>query len=419
MTSHGKRRVVVTGMGVITPVGNTLDTMWQNLLAGKSGIGCMAFIDDADLTNRISGSCLEFNPEDYIDKKLARRMDRFTQLGVAAGKLAYEDSGLNEGNVDPERFGVVVSSAAGGLHTIETQMRNALERGFAKTSPFLVPMMICDITSGWLAIDYNAKGPNFCAVTACATGATSIGQAFRMIQYGEADVCFAGGSESPLNALSVAGFQSMRALSTRYDEPEKASRPFDKDRDGFVISEGGGILILEELEHAKARGAKIYGEVVGFGHSADAHDIVAPCGDGDGAARAMQMALCDAGLTPEEVQYINAHGTSTPLGDVAETLAVKKVFGDYAKNGLSVSSTKSMTGHMLGATGAIEAVVSLLAIQDKVIPPTINLDNPDDECDLDYTANVAKKRPDLTAAMSNSFGFGGHNASLIFKEYQN
>jgi 3-oxoacyl-[acyl-carrier-protein] synthase II len=321
--------------------------------------------------------------------------------------------------VDPHRFGVVVSSAAGGIGTIEVQLKNSLEKGFNKCSPFLVPMMICDIAAGWIAIAYNAKGPNQSVVTACATGANSIGDAFRMIQFGEADVMIAGGAEAPITSLSVAGFYTMRALSQRYDNPEKASRPFDKDRDGFVISEGAGIMVLEELGHAKARGANILGELIGYGRSADANDIVAPCADGNGAGRAMQLALNDAGMKPEEVQYVNAHGTSTPLGDVAETMAINRVFGEHAHNGLVVSSTKSMTGHMLGATGSVEAIISMMAIRNRTSPPTINLDNQDEQCDLDYTPNTAREVPGLKVAMSNSFGFGGHNASLLFSEYSN
>lgn len=419
MAANGRRRVVVTGMGVVTPVGNTLEAMWNNLVSGKSGIGYNTLISEEEQTCKIAGICNEFVPENYMEKKEARRMDRFTQFAMGAARMAYEDAGLKEGAVDPDRFGVVVSSAAGGLGTIETQLRNSLDKGFSKCSPFLVPMMICDIAAGWIAIQYNAKGPNQSVVTACATGANSVGDAFRMIQYGEADVLFAGGSEAPITALSVAGFNSARALSQRFDEPQKASRPFDKERDGFVIAEGGGVLILEELEHAKARGANILAEVVGFGRTADANDIVSPCSDGNGAGRAMQLALKDAGMSPEEVDYINTHGTSTPLGDVAETMAIKRVFGNHAQNGLVVSSTKSMTGHMLGAAGAVEAVISVMAINKKMSPPTINLDNPDEQCDLDYTANMARSMPNLNVAMSNSFGFGGHNASLVFKEYSN
>lgn len=417
MANFGKRRVVVTGMGVITPVGNTLETMWENLVTGQSGIGENTLVPEGEMTCKIAGICTDFVPENYMDKKESRRMDRYTQFAVAAAKMAYESSGLYEGAVDPNRFGVVVSSAAGGIGTIEVQMKNSLDKGFNKCSPFLVPMMICDIAGGWIAIEYNAKGPNQSVVTACATGANSIGDAFRMIQYGEADVIMAGGAEAPITSLSVAGFTNMRALSSRYDEPLKASRPFDKQRDGFVISEGAGVVVLEELEHAKARGATIFGEIVGYGRTADANDIVAPCADGNGAARAMQLALNDAGLEPEKVDYINVHGTSTPLGDIAETMAVKRVFGEHAQKGLVLSSTKSMTGHMLGATGAVEAVISLMSLQSKIVPPTINLDEPDEQCDLDYTPNEARKLDKLEYAMSNSFGFGGHNASLLFKSY--
>jgi 3-oxoacyl-[acyl-carrier-protein] synthase II len=419
MASNGKRRVVVTGMGVVTPVGNSLDTMWNNLVSGNSGIGMNTMVLEEEMTCRIAGICRDFAPEDYMDKKEARRMDRYTQFAMAAAKMAYEQSGLYEGAVDPNRFGVVVSSAAGGIGTIEIQLKGSMEKGFNKCSPFLVPMMIVDIAAGWIAIQYNAKGPNQSVVTACATGSNSIGDAFRMIQYGEADVMIAGGAEAPITSLSVAGFYTMRALSQRYDEPQRASRPFDKDRDGFVISEGAGIVVLEELEHAKARGANILGELIGYGRSADANDIVAPCADGNGAGRAMQLALDDAGLKPQDVDYVNAHGTSTPLGDIAETMAIKRVFGDHAKEGLAVSSTKSMTGHMLGATGAVEAVISMMAIQNRTVPPTINLENQDEQCDLDYTPNKAKSKADLKVAMSNSFGFGGHNASLLFSEYSN
>lgn len=416
MTTTGKRRVVVTGMGTVTPIGNTLESLWQNLMAGKSGIGFNDMIPAEEMTCKIAGISRDFNPENYMDKKAAKRMDRFTQFAMASAKMAYEQSGLYEGAVDPNRFGVIVASAAGGLGTIEANLRTSLARGFNKCSPFLVPMMICDIAAGWIAIEYNAKGPNEAVVTACATGANCIGNAFRIIQYGEADVAFAGGCESPITPLSVAGFNSARALSQNED-PNTASRPFDKDRDGFVIAEGGGVMILEELEHAKARGANILAEIVGFGRTADANDIVSPCADGNGAGRAMQAALADAGMEPAEVQYINAHGTSTPLGDVAETMAIKRVFGDYAHNGLVVSSTKSMMGHMLGAAGAVEAAICVLALQNKAIPPTINIVNQDEQCDLDYVANQARPCPDLKVVMSNSFGFGGHNASLIFKEY--
>jgi 3-oxoacyl-[acyl-carrier-protein] synthase II len=416
MTNQFKRRIVVTGMGAITPCGNTLEVLWDNLKNGRSGIGQNTLVPEHEMTCRIAGICQEFIPENYMDKKEARRMDRFTQFAMAAGKMAYEQSGLHEGAVDPNRFGAIVSSAAGGLGTIEAQLKNSMARGFNKCSPFLVPMMIADIASGWLSIKYNAKGPSQCVVTACATGADSIGAAYRAIQYGEADVLFAGGAEAPITPLSVAGFQSARALSQRFDEPEKASRPFDKDRDGFIISEGGGVLILEELDHALARGATILAEISGYGRSSDANDIVSPCADGNGAARSMKLALENAGMKPEDIQYINMHGTSTPLGDTAETMALKRVFGAYAKNGLVASSSKSMTGHMLGATGAVEAIIAILSILHKTATPTINLDNPDPDCDLDYVPHTARSLPNLKVAMSNSFGFGGHNATLIFKE---
>ena len=418
MASDGKRRVVITGMGFISPLGNSVETVWQSLLDGKSGIGYFTTIPDEELTCRIGGECTDFAPENYMDKKEARRMDRYTQFAMAASKLAYDDAGLSKDNVDSNRFGVIVSSAAGGIGTIEVQLRNTLEKGFDRCSPFLVPMMISDIAAGRISIEFDAKGPNEAVVTACATGANSIGAAFRAIEHNEADVMIAGGAEAPITPLSVAGFAACRALSARYDEPQKASRPFDKGRDGFVMSEGAAVVILEELEHAKKRGAKIYGEVIGFGRSADANDIVQPCADGDGASRAMEAALKDAGIKPEDVDYINAHGTSTPLGDIAETTAIKRVFGAHAKNGLLVSSTKSMLGHMLGAAGSIEAAISVLALKNKIVPPTINIENQDEQCDLDYVPNNARKADHLDVALSNSFGFGGHNASLVFRAYE-
>lgn len=418
MASDGKRRVVITGMGFISPLGNSVEMVWQSLLDGKSGIGYFTTIPDEELTCRIGGECTDFAPENYMDKKEARRMDRYTQFAMAASKLAYDDAGLSKDNVDSNRFGVIVSSAAGGIGTIEVQLRNTLEKGFDRCSPFLVPMMISDIAAGRISIEFDAKGPNEAVVTACATGANSIGAAFRAIEHNEADVMIAGGAEAPITPLSVAGFAACRALSARYDEPQKASRPFDKGRDGFVMSEGAAVVILEELEHAKKRGAKIYGEVIGFGRSADANDIVQPCADGDGASRAMEAALKDAGIKPEDVDYINAHGTSTPLGDIAETTAIKRVFGAHAKNGLLVSSTKSMLGHMLGAAGSIEAAISVLALKNKIVPPTINIENQDEQCDLDYVPNNARKADHLDVALSNSFGFGGHNASLVFRAYE-
>lgn len=416
LSGREARRVVVTGMGIVSPFGVGLDTFWDNIIQGKSGIKHITITDVSEHSVKIGGEVTDFDPSLYMDKKEAKRMDRFTQHGVVAAIEAAKDAGLDMSKEDPTRVGVIVGSAAGGIGTIENNHRAIMEKGPSKCSPFTVPMMIVDMAAGRISIMFNAKGPNKCVVTACATAAHSLGDAFRCIQYGEADVMFAGGCEAPLTPLSLAGFSSARTLSTRNDEPEKASRPFDKDRDGFVMSEGAGVFVLESLEHALARGAKIYAEFAGYGSSADANDIVAPCADGEGAARAMEIALKDADMAPTDIQYINAHGTSTGLGDVAETLAIKRVFGDYAKNGLLVSSTKSMTGHLLGASGGIEAAACVKAIENSIVPPTINLDNPDEKCDLDYVPNVARKQ-DVSGVMSNSFGFGGHNASLIFKKY--
>lgn len=419
MSTDLKKRVVVTGMGVITPMGETVDAFWDNVTSGKSGIGYLSLIPEEELTCRIGGECTEFAPENYMDKKESRRMDRYIQFAVAASRMAYDDSGLSADSIDANRFGVVLGSGAGGISTIETQLKRARELGYHKTSPFLVPMMLTDSGAGRVSIELGAKGPNMAVVTACATGSDSIGQAAELIMSGRADIMIAGGAESPMCALAVAGFASARALSQNDADPTKASRPFDKGRDGFVMSEGSGILVLESLEHAQGRGAKIYGELIGYGSSSDAYDIVAPLDTGEGAARAMTQALEKAGIQPVEVKYINAHGTSTPLGDVAETKAIKRVFGDHAKAGLLVSSTKSMHGHMLGAAGAVEAIITLKAIQSKVAPPTINLNDPDAECDLDYVANKSRSVDDLAIGMSNSFGFGGHNACLIFKEFKN
>ncbi len=416
MTNHFKRRVVVTGMGAISPIGKTLDDIWSNIEACKSGIIYVTRIDKDEQTCAIGGEISDFKPEEYMDKKESRRMDRYMQFGMAASKLAYEDSKLN-GNTDPERLGVILGSGAGGMETMETQLKRAMKLGFKKISPFFVPMMLPDSGAGRVSIAFNAKGPNKAVVTACSTGSDSIGEAVRAIQIDEADVMFAGGAEAPICALAVGGFSAARALSTYDGNPEDASRPFNKGRDGFVIAEGAGMLIVEELEHAKARGAHIYAEVIGYGCSSDANDIVAPCPDGDGAARAMVHALENAGLKPEDIQYINAHGTSTPLGDIAETLAIKRVFGDYAKQGLLVSSTKSMHGHLLGGAGALEAIICILSMLNNTVPPTINLNDPDDECDLDYVAHTPRKVDNLDLVMSNSFGFGGHNASLIFRKY--
>jgi 3-oxoacyl-[acyl-carrier-protein] synthase II len=352
-----------------------------------------------------------------MDKKKARRMDRFSQLGLVAAIQAYEDSGI-EGHVEKHRMGVVVGTGSGGLITMEDTVISSMEKGYGKASPFLVPMMIPDMACGRISIELGITGPNFALVTACATGTDCIGQAVKMIQTGECDAVVAGGAEAPLTAVAVAGFNNMKALTGRNDDPERASRPFDKDRDGFVISEGAGILILEDYEIAKARGAKIYAEIVGYGRSSDAFDIVMPHKEGLGASRAMTAALRSADLEPEDIDYINAHGTSTPLGDLAETVAIKRVFGEYAHNGLLVSSTKSMHGHMLGATGAIEAIICIEALLHQTVPPTINLDNPDEGCDLDYVPHTARKLENFDYAMSNSFGFGGHNSCLIIKRFE-
>lgn len=412
-----KERVVVTGIGVVSSVGIGKDEFWQGIVNGKSGVKPITRVpEEYRSACTIGAEITDFDPTKYMEPKQAKRSDRFIQFAVAASRLAVEDAKLDTSKEDPERVGVVVGSAAGGFQSIEEQFHVLTKKGPDRCSPFTVPMLIVNMAAGWVSILHNAKGPNTCSVTACATSANSIGDAYMIIQRGDADVMFAGGSEAPITSLCMAGFASARTLSTRNDAPEKASRPFDKDRDGFVMGEGGAILILESLTHAQARGAHIYAELVGYGMTGDAFDIVQPCGDGNGAGRAMKIALKHAGLQPTDVQYINAHGTSTPLGDRAETTAIKNVFGDYAKNGLTVSSSKSMTGHLLGAAGAIEAAVSILAIHDSIIPPTINLDNPDPECDLDYVPHKARHNVPVNVAMSNSFGFGGHNACLIFKK---
>jgi 3-oxoacyl-[acyl-carrier-protein] synthase II len=410
-----QRRIVITGMGSISTMGDTADALWNSVKAGKSGIRKLSLITPEEMTCPIGGEYTEFDPERWLDKKEARRMDRFTQFAVIAAREAYESSGL-EGQIDKTRLSVIIGSGAGGLSTIQQQLLQCYSKGFHKCSPFLVPMMISDMAAGRVSIDVKAQGPNMAIVTACATGSDCIGQAARMIESGEVDAVIAGGAEAPLMSVSVAGFAAMRALSMRSDAPEKASRPFDKDRDGFVMSEGSGVIVVEDYDHAVARGATIFAELVGYGRSSDAFDIVMPHQEGEGAARAMTLALSNAGIHPSDIGYINAHGTSTPLGDIAETVAVKKVFGEHAKNGLLVSSTKSMHGHMLGATGAIEAIICIKTLEEQLVPPTINLDNPDDACDLDYVPHTARKVNGLQYAMSNSFGFGGHNATLIFKK---
>lgn len=419
MTYPTERRVVVTGVGMVTPNGIGIDTFWDSVVKGKSGIGFISLFDPEEQACKIAGEVKDFDPANFMDPKEAKRMDRYSQLAMAAASLAYEDSHLKDGDVIPERFGVFVGSAAGGIGTIENQVKEVTQKGYRRTSPFLVPMMICNISAGRIAIKYNAKGPNEAVVSACSTGAQCIGDAYRIIKYDEADVCFAGGSEAPVTPLSVSGFAACRALSLRNDDPQHASRPFDKGRDGFVMSEGACIVIIEELNHALKRGAKIYGEIIGYGFSNDAHDIVQPPEDGSGAAQAMKSALRNAGLKPEDIDYINAHGTSTPLGDVAETNAIKTVFGEHVKSGkLLVSSTKSMTGHLLGAAGSAEAAICCLALRDQVIPPTINMDDQDTACDLDYVPNQARKVSGAKIAMSNSFGFGGHNSCIVVRSYE-
>ncbi|ANS73951.1 beta-ketoacyl-[acyl-carrier-protein] synthase II [Paenibacillus yonginensis] len=410
-----KHRVVVTGMGVVTALGEDLNTLWDNLMAGKSGVSLIEAFDVSEYPTRIAASAKDFNPENYMDRKEARKMDRFVQFAVAAGSMALKDSGLEiGGNVDAERIGVSIGSGIGGLGTWEDQHNILLEKGPKRVSPFFIPMMIANMASGQMSIMFGAKGPNTTQVTACATGSHAIGDSMRLIQRGDADVMICGGAEATIRPTGLAGFCSMRAMSTRNDEPAKASRPFDTDRDGFVMGEGSGVLVLESLEHAEARGAKIYAEVIGYGLSGDAHHMTEP--DPDGAARCMKMAIRDAGIEPSEIDYINAHGTSTPVGDRSETKAVKAALGDHAYK-VAVSSTKSMTGHLLGAAGGVEAVICGLALNHGVIPPTINLDNQDPECDLDYVPNTPRQA-DLKVVMSNSFGFGGHNATIILKKFE-
>lgn len=417
-----KRRVVVTGMGLITSLGESVDVFWKNITEGKSGISKMDFFSDAKTSkdiSRVASACHDFKPEDYLEPKVIRRTDRFIQLALAASINAIKDAKLDLSNYpEPEKVGVVVGSAAGGILTIIEQHNIIREKGPGRVSPFTIPSMIANMPAGYISIFHNAKGPLSCNVTACATSTSCIGDAFKIIQSGVADVMFAGGCEAPLTDVSIAAFGAARTLSTKYNEtPERSSRPFEKDRDGFVMGEGAGILILEEYEHAKARGAKIYAELAGYGASSDASDVVSPSPDGDGAARAIKLAIKDASAEPDEIQYINAHATSTIVGDVTEVVAIKRVFGDRAKKGLlPISSTKSMHGHLLGATGAVESIACIMALQTGVLPPTINFDNADPQCDLDFIPNKARSIKDLKMVISNSFGFGGHNACLVFKK---
>jgi len=410
------RRVVITGLGVVSPVGSSVTKFWENLTAGKSGIGRITKFDPEGFPVQIAGEVKDFDPLEYFEKKEVRRTDPFIQFAVGAAVQAVKDAGLEEFDVDKNRVGVLIGSGIGGLTTIEEQHRILLEKGPRRISPFCVPMEIINMASGLVSIRFGYKGPNISVVTACATGTHAIGEAYRTIQYGDADVMVAGGAESCITPLSVAGFAAAKALSTRNDEPEKASRPFEKNRDGFVMGEGAGIVILEELEHAKRRGAKILAEVVGYGTSGDAYHMTAPAPEGEGAARAMANALKDAGVKPEEIDYINAHGTSTKFNDLFETMAIKRVFGEHAYR-VKISSIKSMIGHLLGAAGGVEVISSVMTLQTGVIPPTINYEEPDPECDLDYTPNRAVKA-DVRYVLKNSFGFGGTNACLVLKRYE-
>lgn len=412
-----KNRVVITGLGAVSPFGIGVDKFWDGIAEGKSGIGFTEQVDTEFHTVKISGEVKNFNPEEFMDAKEAKKMDRFTQFAMVAAEEAIKDSGLDKIEMDPYRIGVIVSSAAGGFHTFEKNHKAIIERGPTKCSPFTIPMMIVDMGSGRIAMKYGYKGVNKAVVSACASSNHSIGDSFRSIQYGEADIMLAGGCESTICNVGLGAFSSARTLSKRNDEPQKASRPYDIDRDGFVMAEGAGVLVLEEYEHAKARGAKIYAEVIGYGQTADAYDPVAPDPEGNGAAMAMRLALKDAELEPSAVKYVNSHGTSTGLGDIAESQAIGRVFGELDTNkDLLVSSTKSMHGHMLGATGAVEAIACIKTINNGIVPPTINLDNQDEHvANLNYVPHKAVKA-DVDVALSNSFGFGGHNATLIFKK---
>ncbi|MGO4889338.1 beta-ketoacyl-ACP synthase II [Anaerobacillus sp. MEB173] len=410
-----QNRVVVTGIGAVTPLGNDADQTWQNIIAGVSGIGEMSRVDPANFPTKVAAEATEFDPTEFMDRKDARKMDRFTQFAVASALMAVKDANLEITEELAPRVGVWIGSGIGGMETYEEQFRIFEEKGYRRVSPFFVPMLIPDMAAGQVSITLGAKGINSCTVTACASGTNSIGDAFKVIQRGDADIMITGGTEAPITRMSVAGFCAAKAVSTNPD-PKTASRPFDANRDGFVMGEGAGILVLESLESAQKRGAKIYAEIVGYGATGDAYHVTAPAPEGEGGVRAMRQAIADAGMHPEDIDYMNAHGTSTPYNDKYETMAIKTVFGDHA-NQLVISSTKSMTGHLLGAAGAIEAIFSVKAIEEGIIPPTINLESPDPDCDLDYCPNEARKQ-EVNAVLSNSLGFGGHNATLIFKKYQ-
>jgi len=416
MTNIEQKRVVVTGLGAITPIGNTLAEYWEGLLSGRNGIGPITLFDPSRHDCRIAGEVKGFSPHDYMDRKEAKRMDRFAQFAVSASKQAIADAQFVINELNAEQVGVLIGTGVGGLKVLEDQQEVYLTRGPDRCSPFMIPMMISNMAAGLTAIHTGAKGPNSCTVTACAAGAHAVGDAFRLIQRGYAQAMICGGSEAAVTPLSVAGFSAARALSTRNDDPVHACRPFSRDRDGFVMGEGSGILLLEELEHALSRGARIYAEIVGYGMTCDAYHMTSPVPSGEGATRAMQLALKDAGLIPEQVSYINAHGTSTQVNDATETGAIKNALGEYAYK-VAISSTKSMTGHLLGGSGGIEAVASVMAVANDQIPPTINLTNPDPTCDLDYVPNHSRNQK-LEVVLSNSFGFGGHNVTLAFKKYR-
>jgi 3-oxoacyl-[acyl-carrier-protein] synthase II len=413
-----ERRVVITGMGVVTPIGNDLETFWSNLKNGVSGIRAIDTFDTAGYDCQIGGQVRDFDPKPvFKNPKDVRRTDRFTHLAMAAAKMAMADSGVDVANLKQrDRFGVIVSTGIGGLKTLQDQLQILLTKGPGRNSPFTIPMLISNMAGGVISMEFDLRGPNLCIVTACATSNNAIGESWRIIKSGDADIFLAGGAEASIVEIGVAGFSAMKALSTRNDEPERASRPFDRDRDGFVMSEGAGVVVVEELEHARARGAKIYCEITGYGVSADAYHMTAPPPDGEGAARAMKLALEHARISPEQVDYINAHATSTDIGDLCETRAIKQIFGEHAYK-VSISATKSMTGHLLGGAGGIEMAACALAIRDSVIPPTINLENPSEECDLDYTPNVSRERK-VRVALNNSFGFGGHNATLVASAFE-
>lgn len=416
MTNFERKRVVVTGLGAITPIGNTLEEYWQGLLTGRNGIDLITLFDPSHHACRIAGEVKGFDPGEYLDRKEIKRMDRFAQFGVSASLQAIADAQFKINDLNAEQVGVIIGSGIGGIKVLEDQQTIYLNKGPSKCSPFMIPMMIANMAAGLTAIHTGAKGPNTCTVTACAAGSHAVGDAFRLIQGGYAQAMICGGAEAAVTPLSVAGFASARALSTRNDDPKKACRPFDRDRDGFVMGEGAGILLLEELDHALARGAKIYAEIVGYGMTCDAHHITSPSPGGEGASRAINLALKDAGITPDQVSYINAHGTSTPANDPTETSAIKTALGEHATK-VAISSTKSMTGHLLGGSGGIEAVATAMAIASDQVPPTINLENPDPECNLDYVPNQSRSMK-VDVALSNSFGFGGHNVTLVFKKYQ-